>query len=563
MGSVIPICTAVSKNYLAHARSLARSYLDVHPDGQVFLCLIDTIDDFFDPANEPFTIISMDKLNIPNWDCFAFQYTVIELCCAVRPYFLTYLMDTYQLDRLAFFDADIVIYHSLATLDRLLDTYGVVLTPHICNPLNDDRRPSEVDLLGSGIYNLGFLAISRRTDLDGLLGWWKARLYHHCKLDFARGLFYDQRWMDLAPAMFPNVYIWQTPAANIAEWNLAHRHQNIAQTDGQYTIDGEPILFVHYSGLVFDQFDNISKHQNRYRLSDLNEAVQSLWHGYRNRLITNGYHEISQWPYTYARFDNGLSIPTRVRDCYWETDPRGERWPHPFAVGGDSFFEYLNAPEISDSTLPDLTNLAVYLYRHTPDVIDYFPGGLSFQRRALIAWFGRFGSQRFTNLDEAFFRPMSLANPSEVSAIEAHLPRPADTVPPPPLTPFTAQPILDQWQGRVDEALTPPEPDPASRIENLMQRLRRLRIIGPLLIMLNQVLRTGAVWEAQRKVYDTLIAQHRADQREIDVLTANLSNTAARLNNLEAALTEQMAHDRARLTRTLKDLELDSRPYDP
>ena len=199
---MVPIVTIGSKNYLAHIRTLALSYLQFHPDGQVFVCLVDQVDGYFDPANEPFITILADTLPIPNWQHFAFKYTILELNTAVKPFLLSVLFETYKLDKLVYFDPDIVLYRPLDDLEHLLDRYGVVLTPHILEPLNDNATPSEIDLLQAGIYNLGFVAFSQRTNLSQLLKWWQARLYDHCIRDVAHGLFVDQRWMDFAPVMF-------------------------------------------------------------------------------------------------------------------------------------------------------------------------------------------------------------------------------------------------------------------------------------------------------------------------------------------------------------------------
>src|SRR5258708_3965858 len=219
---MLPIVTIASKNYLAQVRTLVLSYRKFHPDGQVFVCLVDDAENYFEPAAEPFTLIKADQLNIPRWEHFAFKYNLLELNTAVKPFLLSYLFQTYNLSKIAYFDPDIVIYHSLEALDYLLDEYGIVLTPHILDPIHDQHHPSEMDLLLSGIYNLGFVALSRQTDLDKLLTWWQARLYDYCLRDVQRGLFVDQRWMDFAPALLTKVFIWRTEGSNDAYLNYTH-----------------------------------------------------------------------------------------------------------------------------------------------------------------------------------------------------------------------------------------------------------------------------------------------------------------------------------------------------
>ncbi len=401
------ICTIISKNYLAHARTLTQSYLAQHPDGRVFVCLVDQIDGYYDPANEPFETVLSDQLGIPNWTTFSFKYSIMELNTAVKPYFMEYLFQNYDLDRLIYFDPDIVLYQPLAELNALLDQYGMVLTPHILKPLNDDRTPSELDLMQAGIYNLGFLAVSQRTHLQALFRWWKARLYNQCRVDFANAMFVDQRWMDLAPAMFPKVYIWRTPAANIAYWNFLHRRVEQSQNDSQtFVVDGLPVLFVHYSGFNVDQLEKVSKHQNRFVLSDLSAAQQSLMHDYRQRLLDNGFRVVSGWPYAYGQFGNRVPISDMARTWLLELDPDGRRWADPYNADTGSFFDFLNAPHFAEDTeRPYLTNLAVHLYNAAPDVRAYLPTGLTTHQRDLMAWFCAYGKDRF-KLDDVFLEPM-------------------------------------------------------------------------------------------------------------------------------------------------------------
>ena len=55
------ICTIVSKNYLAHARTLARSLREIDADAKVFVCLVDLFAGAIDPASEPFELIRRER----------------------------------------------------------------------------------------------------------------------------------------------------------------------------------------------------------------------------------------------------------------------------------------------------------------------------------------------------------------------------------------------------------------------------------------------------------------------------------------------------------------------
>src|SRR3954463_4151855 len=134
MNSIHPqpatICTIIAKNYLAQARCLAESFYAQHPDGHMFVLLIDQPDDCFEPRDEPFTVVLISELAIPRFVQMAFRYTVLELSTAVKPFFIEYLFDHADLDHLIYLDPDIYCYRPLTPLLNALQTHMLVLTPH-------------------------------------------------------------------------------------------------------------------------------------------------------------------------------------------------------------------------------------------------------------------------------------------------------------------------------------------------------------------------------------------------------------------------------------------------
>jgi hypothetical protein len=51
-----------------------------------------------------------------------------------------------------------------------------------------------------GIYNLGFCALRDTSQTRRVVAWWGRRLENDCVIDFARGIFVDQKWADYFPA---------------------------------------------------------------------------------------------------------------------------------------------------------------------------------------------------------------------------------------------------------------------------------------------------------------------------------------------------------------------------
>ncbi|HXN50212.1 MAG TPA: hypothetical protein VN893_26420, partial [Bryobacteraceae bacterium] len=171
MSGSTAIFTIIAKNYLAYARVLMRSAAKFHPDWRRFVILVDRVDGYFDPAAEDFEIVLSSDLPIPRSRWFHFKYSVMELSTAVKPYAFEYLFGAHGFDRIVYLDPDIELYWPLDKVVSALDTANIALTPHLTGALDDDRRPSEIDILRAGAYNLGFIGISRTPESSAFLAW--------------------------------------------------------------------------------------------------------------------------------------------------------------------------------------------------------------------------------------------------------------------------------------------------------------------------------------------------------------------------------------------------------
>ncbi len=307
-------CTIISKNYLSQARAFSQSYLDHHPKSRVYVLLVDELEGYFDPKKEPFTLISIGEIGIPNITSFCFKYSILELNTAVKPFFLETLFKQFRLEKLLYFDPDIFIYTRLHPLLKLLDTSAIVLTPHITMPIDDDRIPNEIDILVSGAYNLGFIALSKQKETKRFLSWWKSRLKNLCLKRVDVGLYVDQKWIDLVPSMYRRVSILTHPGYNVAYWNLQER--NIKMNKKTITVNNKPLYFFHFSGFEPERFAQVSKHQTRFTMRDL-KKIQPLFTAYKNILIKYGYNKSKHWPYAFGRYENGQKISTEERRNYY------------------------------------------------------------------------------------------------------------------------------------------------------------------------------------------------------------------------------------------------------
>jgi len=352
-------CTIIARNYLPMARVLTESWHTSHPGCPMFVLLLDSPQGFFCPESEEFQHVPISELQIPNLPGFLFKYTVLEASTALKPYLLSYLFRQYSIDKLLYLDPDILILNSLDPLREDLEEVQVLLTPHLLSPLpDDDRRQNDHDILQAGCYNLGFLGLRNSLQSKQLLRWWSHNLYHQCIVSFEDNLFVDQRWMDLAPALFDGVRVVRDPGYNVAYWNLHERA--VSLQDGPQ-VNGQPLRFFHFSGFNPDKPWVVSKHQNRYGMADIG-PVRKLYIKYRDLLLEKGWNDCRYWSYGNDFFLDGMRIPASSRRYYWSLGPDVAHLGNPFSWSRNSSEDTRNGRVdlTKASDLPSGINLLGY-----------------------------------------------------------------------------------------------------------------------------------------------------------------------------------------------------------
>ena len=198
----------------------------------------------FDPSAEPFDdVVWAHELPIPNVSSWLFRHDIVELCTAVKGPLLEILLDR-AVDKVIYLDSDIAVFAPLDSVVDELDHSSIALTPHQLDPDEGEMAifDNEVCSLQHGVYNLGFLAV--RNDASGrrFAAWFAERLRSYCYSEIERGLFVDQKWCDLVPALFENVSILRDPGYNVASWNIAQRRV-VVDTAGAILVNGSPLRF--------------------------------------------------------------------------------------------------------------------------------------------------------------------------------------------------------------------------------------------------------------------------------------------------------------------------------
>ncbi len=339
-------CTIVARNYLPQARALARSFRTHHPEGAFTVLLLDRTGTPPE-ANDDFNILQLHDLGFDSGEItrMALIYDVLEFSTAVKPWLLQRLMGS-GADVVLYFDPDIEIFAALTDLAALAREHGIVLTPHILEPIpRDGLRPAERDIMHAGIYNLGFIAVGRGS--EPFLKWWAERLRRDAIVDPANMLFTDQRWVDFVPALFPH-HILRDPGCNVAYWNLGQRR--LRGSEAGYEVNGRPLRFFHYSGYDPDRPEVLSKFQGsapRVRLQD-EPALARLFAEYSGKLRAQGYAQSKDEPYGHGSIGEGVPIPPAIRRLYREAllkhEASGAKEPLSASATTSLMVEWLHGP---------------------------------------------------------------------------------------------------------------------------------------------------------------------------------------------------------------------------
>jgi lipopolysaccharide biosynthesis glycosyltransferase len=244
--------------------------------GKLHVLLIDSNDSSKTPDNV--TVYKINEINssIGKQIVSKYRNNLDKLRWALKPIFLTLLVS--QHDKVIYLDNDIFVFSNPAFLFDELDTNNLLLTPHnySSNPMSNQNW-FEANFR-VGLYNAGFIAASKRS--IAALHWWANCCLYNIKKSFWRGLFDDQKYLDLLPVLFDEVKIVKHPGCNLAGWN---DHEQPSE-----------VVFIHFANYTLQKF----LEPNNIYYSFATQYIQVLKH----------YNPSYQYQKIYRRYEIGAFI---------------------------------------------------------------------------------------------------------------------------------------------------------------------------------------------------------------------------------------------------------------
>ena len=349
--------TICAKNYLAYALTLYQSVQRIDAERPFYIFLSDELDGTRAPSGPNLHIIEGKELGLPAYWDMAFRYSVLEFATAIKPGCFSFLFDQQDMDAAIYLDPDIYVSSALEEVfEAFSEGASAVLTPHTTTPYNDTFQPDDLQIMRSGIFNLGFGAFRNTPEARSFVDWWGKHLETDCRVDIEKGLFVDQKFMDFAPAFLNALTILKHPGYNIAYWNLHER--TIKNENKGWIANDLPVRFFHFSGIVPEAPIKFSKHQTRFEMASIGDLAEMATQ-YCKALSDNNHSLWKTLSYKYDKFRTGEKIPTIARRAYGEHIPSNPAltFEEAFSIRPDIF-------SISPNTSPVRNGTAFSLLEH-------------------------------------------------------------------------------------------------------------------------------------------------------------------------------------------------------
>ena len=380
----ITICAA---NYIPLATVLGDSFLENNPGSTFSILVIDAKRVEFQKRSN-FIYLTPDDLSLSPqvFENMTFYYNVTELATALKPTALKTLFEKGS-KQVIYLDPDIQVFENFSELEKELSENPIVLTPHSLKPLpQDGLRPSDVEIMSSGTFNLGFIGLSKSETVDRLLNWWEERLRFDSISDPQENLFTDQRWIDLVPSYFP-VKVLTDPGYNVAYWNLHER--DLSFNANKIFVNSSPLKFFHFSGYSPNKPWILSKYvsNNPRIVISKNQLLENLCSDYGQKLTQAGWTLNGSLKYGYENFENGNYIPAGIRRLYREDCINAHK-------KGETFLPPSNWQKWATDRSIDSGNLSRILFsiwKSRPDLQRRFPDATGLEAQDLVAWAKRHG----------------------------------------------------------------------------------------------------------------------------------------------------------------------------
>lgn len=242
------LCTISTESHLFKSYALLES-VKQYSQTDLF-CLITDSPKIMEHSEFHFNYLS--DLNSDIAEKIKKKYTGDKLRWSLKPVYVKSLLEK-GYERVIYVDNDVFFYSSPDFLFKKLASSSFLLTPHFYKT-NPKKEQNWLEAnFRVGLYNAGFFGANKEA--SPILDWWANCCLYNVKKAFWRGLFDDQKYLDLIPVIFENVEVVRHRGCNFAGWN-SDNVQLETNSERQLTINNDPLVFIHFAQLSVERFSD-------------------------------------------------------------------------------------------------------------------------------------------------------------------------------------------------------------------------------------------------------------------------------------------------------------------
>lgn len=277
-------CSVISSDFLPTALALHASLAATNPGVDVVVFLVDDLPVKAPPDRPGLRFVHMKaqkefRAQRPMWRYF----TPFELCNALRPVAIEYLLGTCGYLKVIYLDTDIWVTGSFRPIWDGLDAHAFGFAPHITQPLPDDgRRPAELAFTQYGTFNSGFLAFRKDPVALAALAYW-ARCLSMFGFFEPPILHAGQEFLDLVAVNFRRgFWLIDHPGCNIAYWNLGERR--LSKKGRRFLVNHQDAIFFHLSGYDLQEPTRMTRFPGRHDFKS-QPLLRGVYDAYRAMVL--------------------------------------------------------------------------------------------------------------------------------------------------------------------------------------------------------------------------------------------------------------------------------------
>lgn len=277
-------CTISTHSHLYKVNALFDSLLKIHLNVVLHVLIVDRVNDNNSASVKNISYYDVEKVNISVGEKIIKKYAKNrdKLRWSLKPIFLKYLIENNIAEKIIYVDNDIAFFNSFEFLFEELNNYTILLTPHHYPRYTDKMQNWLEANFKVGLYNAGFLAVNKYA--LSTLEWWANACLYRCEKNSVRGLFDDQKYLDLVPIIEPKALVLKHQGCNVAEWNR-EVCKRTKDKEGNILINEKwPVVFIHFNKTTIESFlknedsilkgyfyeyrELLNKHNNKLRLDN-------------------------------------------------------------------------------------------------------------------------------------------------------------------------------------------------------------------------------------------------------------------------------------------------------